>query len=111
MCMLLSVCVLVTQSLSIGSVALSGAYFGSGSGAILLDNVVCRGTESSLLECSTNPIGQHNCDHLEDAGVRCEGIHNAIKPRLHFLSTLHISVSFFVYIMYFSFILCLHYVF
>ena len=52
----------------------SGAYFGSGSGAILLDNVVCRGTESSLLECNTNPIGLHNCDHSEDAGVRCEGI-------------------------------------
>ena len=54
--------------------ALGGAYFGSGGGAILLDNVVCRGTESSLLECNTNPIGQHNCDHSEDAGVRCEGI-------------------------------------
>ena len=59
----------------VGSVALGGAYFGSGSGDILLDNVVCRGTESSLLECNTNPIGQHNCDHSEDAGVRCEGIY------------------------------------
>ena len=73
MCTLLSVCILLTQSLSVGSVALGRAYFGSGSGAILLDNVVCRGTESSLLECNTNPIGQHNCDHSEDAGVRCEG--------------------------------------
>ena len=34
---------------------------------------MCRGTESSLLECSTNPIGLHNCDHSEDAGVKCEG--------------------------------------
>ena len=70
---LLSVCLLLTQSLSAGSLALGGAYFGSGSGDILLDNVVCRGTESSLFECNTNPIGQHNCDHSEDAGVRCEG--------------------------------------
>ena len=54
--------------------ALSGAYFGSGSDDILLDNVVCRGTESSLLQCRTNPIGQHNCDHSEDVGVRCEGM-------------------------------------
>ena len=53
--------------------ALGGAYFGNGSGDIFLDNVVCNGTESSLLECNTNPIGQHNCDHSEDAGVRCEG--------------------------------------
>ena len=58
---------------SVGSLALSGAYFGSGSGDILLDNVVCRGTESSLLECRINPIGHHSCDHSEDAGVRCEG--------------------------------------
>ena len=50
--------------------------------------MVCRGTESSLLECNTNPIGQHNCNHFEDAGVRCEGIHNACKPWLHSLSTL-----------------------
>ena len=34
---------------------------------------MCKGTESSLLECSTNAIGQHNCDHSEAAGVRCEG--------------------------------------
>lgn len=53
--------------------ALGGGYFGNGSGDILLDNVVCRGTESSLLECNTNPVAQHNCDHFEDAGVRCEG--------------------------------------
>ena len=53
--------------------ALGGAYFGSGSGDILMDNVVCRGTESTLLQCNTNTIGQHNCNHSEDAGVRCEG--------------------------------------
>ena len=64
---------MLTGSHSTGSVALGGGYFGNGSGDILLDNVVCRGTESSLLECNTNPITQHNCDHFEDAGVRCEG--------------------------------------
>ena len=59
--------------LSVGSVALGGGFFGSGSGGIFVDNVVCRGTESSLLECRHNTIGQHNCDHSEDAGVRCGG--------------------------------------
>ena len=52
-----------------------GAFFGTGSGPIFLDDVVCRGTESSLLQCNTKPIGQHDCNHSEDAGVRCEGIY------------------------------------
>ena len=41
--------------------------------SILLDNLVCNGQESTLLECVHNPVGEHNCDHSEDAGVRCEG--------------------------------------
>ena len=40
---------------------------------ILLDNLVCSGHESTLLECVHNPVGDHNCDHSEDAGVKCEG--------------------------------------
>ena len=62
-----------SNAVSVDAIPLRGADFGGGSGDILLDNVVCRGTESSLLECRINPIGQHNCDHSEDAGVRCEG--------------------------------------
>ena len=47
-----------------------------GTGDILLDNVGCLGIESSLLECNSNPIGQTDgCDHSEDAGVKCQGIH------------------------------------
>ena len=60
-----------SNAVSVDVVPLQG--FGGGSGDILLDNVVCRGTESSLLECRTNPIHQHNCNHSEAAGVRCEG--------------------------------------
>ena len=60
-----------SNAVSVDVVPLRG--FGGGSGDILLDSVVCRGTESSLLECSTNSIRQHNCNHSEDAGVRCEG--------------------------------------
>ena len=46
-----------------------------GTGDILLDNVRCRGIESSLLECNSNPIGQTDgCDHSEDAGIRCQGL-------------------------------------
>ena len=65
-----------------GAVPLSEAYFGIGSGQILIDNVVCQGDESSLLECNRNSIGIHNCEHSEDAGVICEGI-GEFMPRLY----------------------------
>ena len=48
------------------------AYFGRGSGEILLDNLDCTGTEGSLLQCAHNGLFSHNCGHGEDAGVTCE---------------------------------------
>ena len=55
------------------AIAFDEAYFGEGSGTILLDDVICSGTESDLLSCSHNGLRVHDCDHSEDAGVRCEG--------------------------------------
>ena len=57
---------------STGAVARINAYFGPGTGAIVLDNVRCTGSEPTLLSCTTNPIGTHNCGHHEDAGVECQ---------------------------------------
>ena len=54
----------------LGSVALFSG-FSNGAGRIWLDNVNCRGTESRLIDCSANEVGVHDCDHTEDAGVRC----------------------------------------
>lgn len=48
-----------------------GATFGQGRDPILLDDVNCRGTENSLLDCPHREIGLHNCNHREDAGVEC----------------------------------------
>ena len=45
--------------------------FTNGAGQIWLDDVRCLGTESTLIDCPANPLGQHNCVHSEDAGVRC----------------------------------------
>ena len=48
------------------------AHFGSGSGGILLDDLLCNGTELSLFQCPHDGLYNHNCWHGEDAGVTCE---------------------------------------
>ena len=48
------------------------AHVGQGLGGILLDDLLCTGTEGSLFQCQHNGIYSHNCWHGEDAGVTCE---------------------------------------
>lgn len=45
-----------------------------GKGIIWLDNVNCKGFESSLTHCLNAGWGEGNCDpdHHEDAGVVCD---------------------------------------
>lgn len=61
---------MVCQQLGLGS-ALEVRSFGPGSGPILLDDLECTGTESSLSSCSF--IDRPNCNHNEDAGAVCSG--------------------------------------
>ena len=51
--------------------ALRNAPFGTGNGAITLDNIACVGTEERLEDCPHNGLFIHNCVHAEDAGARC----------------------------------------
>ncbi|XP_015277861.1 PREDICTED: deleted in malignant brain tumors 1 protein-like [Gekko japonicus] len=50
------------------------ARFGEGSGPIWLDDVNCTGLEESLKDCKGQSMGEHNCNHLEDASVVCSGL-------------------------------------
>ena len=63
--------------LSAGAIPLYQPYdpLTAGTGQIWLDNVNCNLTANRLIECArSNAIGVHNCNHREDAGVRCEPI-------------------------------------
>ena len=47
------------------------AAYGQGGGTIWLDDVACRGNESSLAQCGHTNWGSHNCGHHEDASAVC----------------------------------------
>ena len=49
------------------------AYFGPGSGIILLSGVTCNGTEATLLLCQhrNSIIGSTNCSHSSDVAISC----------------------------------------
>jgi len=54
-----------------GARAYSYAFFGRGSGLILMAYVGCTGLETHLANCThSTPY----CSHSEDAGVRCQSI-------------------------------------
>ena len=57
----------------IDAVAFSGAHFGAGIGTIHLDEVDCRGNETTLISCLHNSALSCYSGHYEDAGVRCQG--------------------------------------
>ena len=47
------------------------AYYGAGTGKIWIDSLECKGDEDSIFECKMNKLGDHDCEHKEDAGVEC----------------------------------------
>ena len=61
-----------------GTLARSNAYYGQGSGLIMLTNIGCTGEELNLLNCTYYGYGVTSCSHSEDAGVLCPGTHKAL---------------------------------
>ena len=51
------------------AVVRGSAFYGQGTGLILLDDVACDGNESRLVDCQYT--ANHNCVHGEDVGVQC----------------------------------------
>ena len=56
-----------------GGTAVKYAAYGQGAEPTWLDNVECIGFEPALTECTSNPWGDENCSHGEDASVVCTG--------------------------------------
>ena len=62
--------VYVVRYFNAGAMAILYAHFGQGSGTIYLDDVACTGSESRLIDCTYDP-DTSDCNHGEDAGIRC----------------------------------------
>jgi hypothetical protein len=54
------------------------AYFGQGSGNILMDEVACTGSEANIGQCPH--LSSHNCAHSEDVGVICSSFSPPSPP-------------------------------
>ena len=48
------------------------AYFGEGNGTIIIDELECTGSESSIENCDASWFS-HDCSHREDVGINCLG--------------------------------------
>lgn len=53
--------------------AVSKAFYGQGSGPIILRRLECTGRETSILECEFD-ANTSDCRHSDDAGVQCIGM-------------------------------------
>ena len=66
-----SIAQFVSTQLLIDARARTNAAFGQGSGPIILNNVLCRGSEQNLFHCQSDILEVGSCRHTQDAGVEC----------------------------------------
>ena len=67
--------------------------FGAGTGAILLDNVNCRGNESSVANCQHAAWGSHNCGHHEDVSIICVDEYITGRPKAGITTTIKLAIK------------------
>ena len=60
-------------------------YFDSIYDPVLLSNLYCNGTKSSLLECNQQSCYVISCTHSNDAGVICEHKSYSYSSWCHYL--------------------------
>ncbi len=76
-------CIVYTSlSLTSDATALGNAFFGQGTGPIVLDDVACLGTETNILSCPFDPVTT-DCVHREDASVQCETDRKSDNQSIH----------------------------
>nr|XP_020459830.1 lysyl oxidase homolog 3 isoform X2 [Monopterus albus] len=75
----------VCRELGFGSAkeALTGARMGQGMGPVYMNEVKCVGEEKSIWNCPYKNVTSEDCQHMEDAAVRCNvpymGLENMIQ--------------------------------
>ncbi|XP_050302204.1 uncharacterized protein LOC126740288 [Anthonomus grandis grandis] len=57
------------------------AFYGQSTGPIWLDQVSCKGNETTLEKCTHWDWGETNCDHSEDVGIECSESYIEVDPK------------------------------
>ena len=58
----------------VGGYAINGSRFGSGDVPVVIDNMNCNGTETSITDCPTTSNAIGTCNSSTIAGVTCYGM-------------------------------------
>ena len=56
---------------SLDALGRGGAFYGQGTGPVVLSNVMCTGPELTLLQCHHDALDVVGCTHNQDVSVEC----------------------------------------